>query len=138
MQELGLLKIEIPSLFPGGLILSPDPYDKLQKPSKHALDKNYGLLPRLMRVSMASFALSVRMFTTKGGVQSIKYTYSVSHYYTRFIEIIENFQKQVHRFLVLCNFCLQILGIYVNNVYSLTRLAGWLLWSLDGMKQVLK
>ena len=45
-----------------------------------------------MRVSMASFALSVRMFTTKGGVQSIKYTYSVSHYYTRFIEIIEDFQ----------------------------------------------
>ena len=45
-----------------------------------------------MRVSMASFALSVRMFTTKGGVQSIKYTYSVSQYYTRFIEIIENFQ----------------------------------------------
>ena len=45
-----------------------------------------------MRVSMASFALSVRMFTTKGGVQSIKYTYSVSHYYTRLIKNFENFQ----------------------------------------------
>ena len=48
---------------------------------------------------MASFALSVRMFTTKGGVQSIKYTYSVSHYYTRFIEIIENFQNFVCLFV---------------------------------------
>ena len=35
------------------------------------------------------------MFATKGGVQSTEYTYSVSHYYTRFIRILKTFNLTV-------------------------------------------